>query len=1236
MKCRLQAEFTLHKFPLLLFILFSTALWMPSSYAQTGTNEAEKNRNLSFEEVILKGEESYKLKDYPVAKRYFEKALEIDPSSRYAKDRLTAIRGFYTDPEDVAKYNAAMEKGNRELSLEHFDQARNWFEIALAAQPDSRAAKDKLAETDRSKADKLVKRQQYDKLVADADKLFQAEKRTEAREIYQKAAGLLPDEPVAKQKINEIDSWFSAKKAIQDAYDKAVEQADQFYINRDFTNARLKYQEALKAKPEARYPKEMLEKSGQGEQQAQSDQEKYDAAIASADAFFKSGDMEAALTGYQTGLSIQPGSQYAKDKIREIETSQKERSSRKEAYDIAIKNGDQAFSESRYDVATGHYKNALTLFPDENYPKEQLASINRMIDKRKTDDKQYNILVAAGDKYAAEKNYDLALSKYQEASTLKPDEKYPPERISAINQLLLDKKDLNERYAKAIATGDSLFGLQKYEPALTSYNTASSLKAAEKYPREKISAINSILAKRNADQKKYNDLIAQGDQAFSAKNYPVALSSYKSAAVIKPAEQYPNDQISSINQLMLSQKELDEKYSKAIADGDAHFGQKEYELALASYKEAGNLKPAEKYPAQKIDQINALVTSLKEKEDAYNSALSTADDAFGKKDYDAATASYKKALLIKPGEQYPADQLAAVATIKEELKKTDDAFNKALADADRSYREKNYAKAVAGYESALKIKPMESYPTDQIHEINALLADQAAKQNIYDQAVAKGDQAMQDKNYQKALSDYQEALTAKPDEVYPSEQIKKINGILEEIRIEEENYTKAVNDGDRFFQVKKYREALEPYERALTYKPEAEYPRQQKEKISQALAEQKALDDQYASLLASGEQELKEQKYQPALTAFRSASDLKPEESYPKEKISTIEALLAEIQARDDAYNKALAEGDARLASNDLNGALISFTEALRIKPSESYPSEKSAYIKAELKAIDERYSKVINDADTKLSGKAYADAINLYQQALEIKPLEKYPGEKISEINAALVKEKEEQERLYSASVAEGDQLLGAGNYVDAKRSYMKASGIKPAEQYPKDKLIEINLVLDARAKALKDEYEKAIVDADKLYQQKILDQAIEAYEKAASIKADEAYPGEMIRKIKQYIVDHAILDLNKTPLVIAAGDEHKFTFAGIEPKLRSNNYVMIRAKAIGNTTPKVYFNYGRDNAKNGGIVLRTIGTAEGVDYLIRLAGQDKWYREDNNWISLYTEGCAIEVEKIQLSQGE
>jgi hypothetical protein len=75
-------------------------------------------------------------------------------------------------------------------------------------------------------------------------------------------------------------------------------------------------------------------------------------------------------------LSIQPGSQYAKDKSGKLKPVKRERSEPQGKLMISpLKNGDQAFSESRYDVATGHYKNALTLFPDENYPKEQLASI---------------------------------------------------------------------------------------------------------------------------------------------------------------------------------------------------------------------------------------------------------------------------------------------------------------------------------------------------------------------------------------------------------------------------------------------------------------------------------------------------------------------------------------------------------------------------------------------------------------------------------------------------------------------------------------------------------------------------------------------------------------------------------------------------------------------------------------------------------------------------------------------
>jgi hypothetical protein len=66
------------------------------------------------------------------------------------------------------------------------------------------------------------------------------------------------------------------------------------------------------------------------------------------------------------------------------------------------------------------------------------------------------------------------------------------------------------------------------------------------------------------------------------------------------------------------------------------------------------------------------------------------------------------------------------------------------------------------------------------------------------------------------------------------------------------------------------------------------------------------------------------------------------------------------------------------------------------------------------------------------------------------------------------------------------------------------------------------------------------------------------------------------------------------------------------------------------------VFINYGKDDAKSGGFVLKGIESDESSDYLLRISIQDKWYRVDNNWISLYPEGGDIEITSIQISQGD
>jgi hypothetical protein len=87
---------------------------------------------------------------------------------------------------------------------------------------------------------------------------------------------------------------------------------------------------------------------------------------------------------------------------------------------------------------------------------------------------------------------------------------------------------------------------------------------------------------------------------------------------------------------------------------------------------------------------------------------------------------------------------------------------------------------------------------------------------------------------------------------------------------------------------------------------------------------------------------------------------------------------------------------------------------------------------------------------------------------------------------------------------------------------------------------------------------------------------------------------------------------------------------------RLRKKNYLLIKAKKKSEKAPKIFINYGKDDTKSGGFVLRGIENEETTDYLLRISTQDKWYRLENNWISLYPEGGDVEISSIKISQGD
>src|SRR5207248_2999322 len=141
----------------------------------------------------------------------------------------------------------------------------------------------------------------------------------------------------------------------------------------------------------------------------------------------------------------------------------------------------------------------------------------------------------------------------------------------------------------------------------------SAIKTAEQYPKTKIAEIDKLLSemsKAGELDKQYKDLITKGDNFFTQKNYTAARSSYSDASSLKSSEQYPKTKIAEIDKLTAaaaSQKEAEENYKAAIAKGDNAFAAKDYQAAKTSYTEASGIKPAEQYPKTKIAEIDGLL-----------------------------------------------------------------------------------------------------------------------------------------------------------------------------------------------------------------------------------------------------------------------------------------------------------------------------------------------------------------------------------------------------------------------------------------------------------------------------------------------------------------------------------------------------------------------------------------------------------------------------------------------------
>ena len=228
------------------------------------------------------------------------------------------------------------------------------------------------------------------------------------------------------------------------------------------------------------------------------------------------------------------------------------------------------------------------------------------------------------------------------------------------------------------------------------------------------------------------------------------------------------------------------------------------------------------------------------KEQMFAKFMDAGKESFEQRKWNDAIAQWQQALQIKPADRDASSHIE-LAKKEAELEKArqsieqqnERTYKLLLATADSLFTAKNYIDAKNSYAEAARINNKDSYPADRIREINALLAEQsrllaekqkqqAAQDSNYGKLLLQGDHLFNDKEYQKALAVYQEALTLKPQETYPKDRIAKTQEAIEEqkrqLAAEQErqkqeairrqalqnDYRRLIAEGDAAFQIENY------------------------------------------------------------------------------------------------------------------------------------------------------------------------------------------------------------------------------------------------------------------------------------------------------------------------------------------------------------------------------------------------------------------------------------------------
>ncbi len=459
----------------------------------------------NYRTAIAQADSLFKLQEMKNARAQYNLALNLKPDAVYPQKQLKAIDSWFKKQQQLlqANYRKVIHSADSLFDLKAYEAAREKYSLAQKTRPGDPYPAKRLKEID-------------DRLAALAkQKEIEAQYQTLVKEARQlQAAGHFD---LAISKYRDAQALKNTDKFCSQQIEKIKQQLAELQKQKERDN---------------QYAKQII----LGERLLQQKQ------------------LAEAKKAYENAESIKPHEALPKQKIHVIDSLIQARIHQaqiEKEYQAALKEGKSLYAQKQYEEALAQFKKAKELKPFDTYSGKMIQSIKTTlaaIARAKALQEAYDQSNAKAEQLLKEQKYELAKAQYQNSLTLKPDETYPKKQIGEINTILAKlAKEREQRYAAALSKADNLFNSRSYRKALKQYEVAASIKPEEPYPHQQVTACNTYIAQIVAEETtRYNQAIAEADKLYKAKAFDKAVKAYKKAKAAKPDETYPDKMIQEI------------------------------------------------------------------------------------------------------------------------------------------------------------------------------------------------------------------------------------------------------------------------------------------------------------------------------------------------------------------------------------------------------------------------------------------------------------------------------------------------------------------------------------------------------------------------------------------------------------------------------------------------------------------------------------------------------------------